>query len=466
MKRPKKEHFTKGFTKEHGAIALLTVGLGNIAEVLGSLQKVNESVLSLIGYQWARHAFWAVVIVICAGYFFGYLWLYKRLVAHHVGTKKILLASSILLCAGIAFAGNLVLLPKPPLPIWKGVVGQWRDLIMRTQDNGSKGFRVEVKDPGAHSQVFATAQGLTAVLAVPGLPPQDVEPLKSAFVYLESLRNQSGEEGWGYFDNSKPTITEISAWAGMAKIESVQNGSLWTDQELPAVVESILRDLQLLIRRQDPGGGWSPIPEVSPPATRTYSSALALWSLVEAYRTPSLRNKMQSPYEDSIRRGTQWILNTYRSPQGWVPNPNRPNQTESYPGLTAQVLFVLSRAEKDFAYLRDDSTFKTAKQDFLKDTGLVERSVSDDSHLSDRDQYISPSDVQIEGMTYLWVPWSLLAYRSLSTDDSLSKEERKLAAKNLATLYSRYVEVFQRIETGATYNLAENLFCISNALRE
>lgn len=466
MSRPRKEDVLKRVQKQHGVIAVLIVVLGNSAEILGSLQKVNEAVLQLLGYQWARQVFWGVVFVISIGYGVGYLWLYKRIVAPREGFRKIVLALSILLGAGVAFAGNLALLPKPPLPIWKAVVSQWRDLVFRTQDTSSKGFRGEVKDPASRPNVFVTAQGLTAVLSGPGLPHQYVGPVKSAFGFMESLRNRSGEEGWGYFEHSKPSITEIAAWVTVAKVKSLQLGTVWNEQELPAVIDSVIRDLQLIVQRQDSGGGWSPISQVSPAATRTYSSAMALWSLVEAFRTPPVRSKMPPAFEDSIRGGIQWILNTYKDQQGWVPNPNRLYQTESYPGLTAQVLFILSRAEKDFPYLREDSSYKTAKHDFLKNEDLVSRSITDDSHLSDRDQYIPPDDVQIEGMTYLWCPWTLLEYRSLSIDGTLSKDEQSAAGKNLSKLYSRYVEVFGRVETGATYDLAENLFCISNALGE
>src|SRR4029079_7979281 len=120
--------------------------------------------------------------------------------------------------------------------------------------------------------------------------------------------------------------------------------------------------------RQNDGAGGGPMRESAAALTRTYSTTMALWALVDARAEPMLSASVGARYDENIRRGVNWLL-VHRNPDpaGWVPNPTRGNVREACPGLTAQVLFVLARAEKvNSSFVNSSSTYKQAKEAFLK----------------------------------------------------------------------------------------------------
>ena len=82
------------------------------------------------------------------------------------------------------------------------------------------------------------------------------------------------------------------------------------------------------------------------------------------------------------------------------------------------------------------------------------------------DGYVFPFPQPLEPMTFLWAPWSLAAYSRLSEDADLSGSDKKLAQADRNTVIGDYQDqAFEIIESGGTYELAENLFCVSEAFR-
>ncbi len=233
--------------------------------------------------------------------------------------------------------------------------------------------------------------------------------------------------------------------------------------------DRILRNLAEISRRQDSSGAFRPIREEGPDFVRTYSTVIALWSFIEPMQTPELREKISSQYGDNIRRAISWLMQTYRPGQGWVQNPTRTGQKDRFDGLTAQALFVLSRAAgiQEYAYLNNDQTYRTARKDFLNNTQLSTRSIEkDNSSIPDADVAFHESEFMAEGSTFLWFPWTLLELTELSRDKSLSEDDRKAAAQLRLEILNTNSEALEHyVETAnLTYLLAENLFCVASYL--
>jgi hypothetical protein len=253
----------------------------------------------------------------------------------------------------------------------------------------------------------------------------------------------------------------------LAEIKSLDSKTtIWNDSERQEVLNRVLRDLKEITLRQDATGGWRPIREGGTDFTRTYPTIIALWSLAEARNSPSVRERLGTQYDENIRRGISWLLQTYKEGQGWVQNPNRGGQKDRFDGLTAETLFVLSRAEivPDFVYLKNDQTYKTARRDFINNKQLAQRSIEkDNSSIPDADVRFVNSEFMTEGSTFLWFPWTLLELTQLSLDKSLSEDDRQAATQlRLEILNANAERLETYVETAnLTYVLAENLFCVS-----
>lgn len=334
------------------------------------------------------------------------------------------------------------------------------------------GMRAVISGAAPTTQAWTTAQALLAVLST---DPATQKPLdsyvpkvKSGFDYINKLRRTTPAEGWNFYGNSIPyTVTEINGWVTLAYIKSLDSKTpIWNDTERAEILNRVVRDLEEIARRQDATGGWRPIRDGGPEFTRTYPTVIAMWSLVAARTSPSVRDRIGTQYDERIRSGIGWLLQTYKEGQGWVQNPNRTGQKDRFEGLTAHTLFVLSLVETlpDCAYLKNDQTYRTAKKDFLNNKQLTERSIEkDNSHIPDADVGFSPSEFMTEGSTFLWFPWTLLELTQLATDNGLSAEERKAAAQLRVEILNANADRLESyVETAnLTYVLAENLFCVS-----
>ena len=343
----------------------------------------------------------------------------------------------------------------------------WVQTVFNAQASNG-GIKMSPSSSDATTQVWQTAQCLVAALSAEKDLSGNASKVKEGLKYLESLHRTTPAEGWSLYGNSNQfTITEIAAWVTLANIKSLDNPArIWTDTERPEVSNRIVRDLDEINRRQDPGGGWRPIKDDNPEFTRTYATVMALWSLIEARSSPSTGDKIGSKYDENIRRGINWLLRGYQAGQGWVPNPNRVGQRNQFEGLTAHALYVLSRAERlnSFSFIKTDNIYRTARQDFIKNRQMASWSIdSNDSHLPDADLRFLGTEFLAEGSTFLWFPWSLLVLNQLSNDQDLSDDERKAATQlRLDILNHNSDKLDKYVETAnLMYVLGENLYCVS-----
>src|SRR5262249_33890177 len=137
----------------------------------------------------------------------------------------------------------------------------------------------------------------------------------------------------------------------------------------------IVRDLSTVAAASQADGGFSPVLSRGEELSRTYSTVIALWALIEARDTPALASPLGKAYDETIRKGVTWMFTrgfrfdaagTERPLRGWVANPWRANPQEVAPGLNAQALWVVSRIvqHQDFNYLRH-TNYARAVDSFL-----------------------------------------------------------------------------------------------------
>ena len=342
----------------------------------------------------------------------------------------------------------------------------WVDHIFTVQ-GGDGGIR-ELSANDENANVWMTAQCLTGVLSTQKNLGTYVPKIKKAFNFIETSRRSIPTAGWNLYGNANPfTITEISGWVVTAQIKSLDSKTkIWDDSERREILKRIVRDLDEIKQRQDTSGGWRPIKDDYPDFTRTYSAVIALWSLIEAKRSPSVSERIGTRYDDSIRTGINWLLLTYKPGLGWVQNPNRAGQINRFDGLTAQALFVLSRAEslEGFAYIKNEQVYANAKKEFIGNKQLAAKSAEkDNSSIPDVDIRFHNSEFMAEGSTFLWFPWTLAELSQLTRDESLSQDDRKAAARlRSEILNANFDKLENYVETAnLMYMYAEHLFCVS-----
>jgi hypothetical protein len=192
---------------------------------------------------------------------------------------------------------------------------------------------------------------------------------------------------------------------------------------------------------------------------------VALWAFIEAGRVPIIRQHLGAVYEHVVDNAVQWLLGTCDPARGWVPNPNRKGQTRTYPGLTAQTLFVLSRAEMDRPSLASEHILRDLKTALLSQRDLERLPVDSDSGIPSNDQFFdTPDGFSTEGMQFLWFPWGVAMYRALSGDRTLSAIQREYATGALEHMLSSLDEVDHRLEQGPLFVLAENMIAVSQVI--
>jgi hypothetical protein len=326
---------------------------------------------------------------------------------------------------------NSVLPSKDEMELRRALAEQtahWVERIFQTQaeNGGIKGIPL---DDETKTQSWATAQCLAAVMNSPVNLEPYVPRIKRAFAYIQSKRRTDPNAGWNLYDNdSIYTVTEINSWVTIAYIRSLAAKTpIWDDTEKEEILTRITNELEELKLRQDDSGGWRTIKETGKGFTRTYSSALALWAFLEAKRSPAVSRLIGTRYDENIRRGINWLIKNYVKDQGWTPNPNLTTRRR-YEGLTAQTLFVLSRAETmpEFNYLEREPIYLNAEKAFIPDKKSIDRSIDDNSQVSDTDElWFSGTDYVNEATTFLWFPWTLAELTHLSNDKSLTPEERQ-----------------------------------------
>ena len=323
------------------------------------------------------------------------------------------------------------------------------------------------------TQVWQTAQCLVGVFASGENLESQVPKIKGAFKYIESLHRSGPTEGWNLYGNTNEfTLTEVGSWVTLAHIKSLDSKTkIWDDAEREEVLQHVIRNLDETNRRQDTTGGWRPIRNENSEFTRTYPTIIALWTLVEAKRSPAISARIGARYDNNIRLGINWLLGGYKEGQGWVPNPNRAGQKDRFDGLTAHVLYVLSRAaEVDAAgFIKNDHVYRTARQDFIKNRQFADWSIeANDSHLPDADLRFVGTEFLAEGSTFLWFPWTLAELSELSSDTGMSADERHAAAQLRLDIFNANADKLEHyVETAnLMYVLGENLYGVSTYLED
>ncbi|HEY3161215.1 MAG TPA: hypothetical protein VGJ78_19755 [Vicinamibacterales bacterium] len=463
-----------------------TTAIALAAQTLGHVQSISHFAIDMLHWSVFRNADLVLRVGIPVAVTAGVALAIYGFVFHAKERRKehtILLASLALVATSSAAYASLKWLPKP-ITVNDYVTAEATERTRQLLE-----FQVTADDPVGHStggirvtadttqpqQVWTTAQVLKGILSSSArLEANDVQRIRGAFAYID---NQFvPDQGWGYFDGWQTGVTEIAGWVALAQVAALDHAKpamIWPEDQLTAARESAARTLQLLVSKQNPAeGGWGPnIGDASVDFQRTYSTAIATWGLIEARRSPALRATIGNRYDDAIRKGIGWLLTNYHPSLGWVPNPMRKVQNEPFLGLHAQVLYILSRAERDFGpYIHAQPNAQTAKQDFLTHVRL-DRAITDNNRMHDFDRYLQHASgtpgaaravgcgcqFTVEASTFLWYPWSLAAARALSNDQTLTADERDKARQVAATLGQRTADARSWLEREFHYATAEFL---------
>ena len=458
-----------------GWCGLATLLLGYVATTLGRIFEVK--LFEFVGPDrlLSVHAGmkFAVAALFVVGYFLLVVWVYCRFLRELENPKRQLWAGAVAGC-GLLLAGGSIYAALPPRPnvlaLLDKETGLWNRILLQQNVEGG-GLKVSKVDPSAERQVWSTAQGLTAILVNggTGLTKTDAEQIREHLEFIEKVRLPN-EEGWGYFEQIDWGVTEIAGWVVLAYLESTQSDTVnlvWENDSEKAF-QRVGQYLRILKSRQLASGGWAPISQKdNEKLGRTYSTTMALWAFIEAKKHPEMGKRIGSAYDKAIKDGIQWLLAKYDERlDSWVPNPERPRQTERVPGLNAQVLYVLEKARPEFGFLFEgDSHYLRALMQFQRSIGddetdssvsLVSRPASSNDRMHDADNYLRPSKFQLEGSTFLWFPWSLALCSQLSERVIVDK-----TARGCQLLLGRVNELiaFAKHEP-STYVMAESLLAI------
>jgi hypothetical protein len=445
--------------KSEWSLAAVAVVLANLVSILESTKKLSGAAYSAIvfvghGTQVIPTSF-AVV-----GYaFLGSLtfrWLRTRQQSKAVSIGAAFLVASLLLTT------NLIAVPvaRTPETVWQKGLAQVRTRLFSA--SSGHGFRWDPGDGKSEVDAWGTAQALVGTMTDRATTSQHRDEIRGALLYLHQIRLA---DGWGYFPNYDWSVTEITSWVTLASIRSL-SADLWNESERQQRIQEIGNNLAALVARQDESGGFRPIRESGDGLTRTYSTTMALWTFLEARSESLLSASVGKRYDDNIKRGVAWLLvHQNHSAPGWIPNPTRENVRELFPGLTAQVLFVLAKANQaDQSFVNSPVAYNDAKTAFLECLKSPTCASKLDTRVPDADVHLRPTDRVLEGSTFLWFPWTLATLSDLTLDQDLSPDDRKAADGFRDEFLSRHEEISEGLGVALTYALAENLICVDHAL--
>jgi hypothetical protein len=477
-----------------GRLGLLAIVVGNLAAVAGHLDQVRVFIFRYFGMEDIQLLHLAIAIAVSllllAGYGVLCTWLYYRYVLrsglyHRWGFAAAMAFGALALCA----VNVHVALPSPPdaRPTLLREQADLADVLLSRQaDNG--GFHFYLTKGPADTQVWTTAQSVYA-LEIAGMASKARDQIRRSFAYIDRSRLgdtapssagigactvMAGDQGWGYVDYSQWGVTEIAAWVTLARIESLNPGaglSLWTASEADMLARQTVSDLTLLTERQHDDGGWAPIRRTADPThLRTYSTAMAVWALLAARTNQRVHAMVGDTLDQRITAGARWLLSHYEEESAsWYPNPNRGGNMHPFPGLTAQVIYILELASRQFGFIASDAIFKRAREKFLEEaiggpagSNLLKRPVSSNERLHDSDRYLSQLPNTVEQMTFLWYPWTLAALAEIETTGLAGEAERNDASKLLSALLKRAPGLWQFTqEDPGLYPSAEGLLGVS-----
>ncbi|HET9830420.1 MAG TPA: hypothetical protein VFP91_01865, partial [Vicinamibacterales bacterium] len=135
------------------------------------------------------------------------------------------------------------------------------------------------------------------------------------------------------------------------------------------------------------------------------------------------------------------------------------------PGLTAQVLFVLAKADKaDQSFVNSRNEYTDAKMKFLDCLDAPKCTSRVDTRVPDADQHLRPTKRVLEASTFLWFPWTVATLSDLTVDSDLTADARKSADRIRDELLSRHEEIIEGLGVALTYQLGENLIGVEHGL--
>ncbi|WP_207537260.1 terpene cyclase/mutase family protein [Sabulicella rubraurantiaca] len=434
---------------------VLAVGIGNLAGAIGHLDAAHDFAVDYLGIQSSEllHIILTVVfgLLLLAGYSFVAVWVYVRFVRRRSRrvnfSFKIFAVLAAVLLAIVDI--NYAFPPNPDVyPVAERIRRDLRRILL-LQLEPSGGFRFSRNSNIHDTQVWTSAQILYALLTYKGSTRDHQSDVRRAFEYIERVRLPGPAQGWGYVEGVDWGVTEIAGWVVLATSAALQSEPpIWTSDEASEVIRRLERDLLLIISRQHDDGGWPPVPRTNNPAhLRTYSTVMAVWALTEVRRAGILGDRDSSLYDRAARNGVAWLLSKWHfdpsGQGGWQPNPALNARDEYFPGLSAQVLYVLEAARRVYGHTADEISYMRSRENFLKiangqigeSFSLRNRPVSSNQRAHDSDRYLTGTQYMVEGSTFLWYPWALAATAGwLVAPSELTADESRLARNLLGSL--------------------------------
>lgn len=478
----KKRDSKSSFIKIQALIGIVAITVGNVAAIITHVEQIRKFVSTILGTEWFYRFHDYVVYGASALLLFGYgsltYWLYRTFVAD----KSKLLQGAFFAAAIIAVGSTVVgsqffFKPVEVSPLVSTQAIKYVHTILSQQvvvGEDAGGFRFS-QTGISDAQVWTTAQCLTALLQQEVSRIKEAGPaMRRAFDYIERSRLKPPGSGWGYMKSSPWGVTEIDAWVALAYLYSLRadNAALiWKQSEIPEVISKTTIVLDRIIERQHEDGSWSVIERTSNHKhARTYSTMMAVWALAEAEQNGDVLSGREKEYRGALTLGAKWILGSFEVKQtfsGWWPNPSTGIFAGAYPGLTAQTLFVLSKAKPSHSFIGADSKFKEAVEAFIRLAlegndnvkPVTLRTLAPNETAHDSDRYLEGRHETAEQSTFLWYPWTIAAAVALERDPLLREYQQEQLRWISSTLLARIDDVNNFVRNDAViYPTAEVLF--------
>jgi hypothetical protein len=468
-----------------GLIGIIAIGLGNITTIITSLDQIGQFISRKLGpellFRLNEFLLYGAMVLMLVGYGSLTYWLYENFIRNHSKLIKIgFFIAAIFAVGSTLYASYLSLFKKiDVLPMIQAQAISHTQTILNQQvnvDTDDGGFKFSRAGASTDTQAWTTAQCLTALLQQDrGTVTEQAQSIRRAFDYLERSR-LAPNGGWGYVKGVNWAVTEIAAWVALAYLYSLEDknvGLIWKAEELPDARARTHATLNILIDRQYSNGGWSAIEKTSELRyVRTYSTVMAVWALAKAERNKAIASGNETRYRTAVATGANWLLGTYSHNaesnfSGWWPNHSVSPLVGEFPGLTAQVLFVLSETKALHPFIGTDSKFRESIVTFLKFAiegnnnleRLTKRQIHFVERAHDTNRYLAGRSEAVEQSTFLWYPWTIALLTSLQNDPVLRAYQLEQLKDLTNTLLSRTEEASRFVRNDeAMYPTAELLF--------
>jgi hypothetical protein len=444
-------------------IGFIAIVVGNVAAIITHSDEISQTASKLLGTEWAYRFYLYIVYGACVLFIIGYgsltYWLYRRFFAQTGRWIKGGFYVAAFGAVGSIVLGSYAFLFRPvdAAPLAKKQLASYAQIVLSqqvTQGEDRGGMLFSQGGMSDDAQVWTTAQCLVALLQQDVAVVKQAGPgIRRAFEYIERSRIKSSSDGWGYLKNINWGVTEIDAWVALSYIYSLRANNAAILYEANGISEAITKTtlvLDILVKRQHTDGGWGPIEKTSNPKhERTYSTIMAIWALAEAEQNGDLVKGHEAEYRAALTSGAKWLLGSYTTSatgfSGWWPNPSARNPVGAYPSLTAQALFVLSKASGVESFIGADLRYKEAVESLIKFAfdgsyalePLINRRISDNEQAKDSDRYLESRSETAEQSTFLWYPWTIAMAASLKRADLLPEYQQDRLQALLVKLLER-----------------------------